>query len=95
MTKINDLHAQWMHYPEYRDAYDALEDEFMLAATLIEARVRAGLTQGELAQRMETTQSVVARLEGGHIMPTTRTLEKIAKATGSRLKISLEPTTRT
>ena len=93
MTKINDLHAQWMHDPEYRAAYDALEDEFMLAATLIEARVRAGLTQGELAQRMETTQSVVARLEGGHIMPTTRTLEKIAKATGSRLKISFEPTT--
>ena len=93
MTKINDLHAQWMHDPEYRAAYDALDDEFMLAATLIEARVRAGLTQGELAQRMETTQSVVARLEGGHIMPTTRTLEKIAKATGSRLKISFEPTT--
>ena len=93
MTKINDLHAQWMNDPEYRAAYDALEDEFMLAATLIEARVRAGLTQGELAQRMETTQSVVARLEGGHIMPTTRTLEKIAKATGSRLKISFEPTT--
>ena len=75
----------------YQEAYDALEDEFALAAALIEARSRAGLTQGELAERMHTTQSVVARLEGGHIMPTTRTLEKIAKATGSRLKISFEP----
>jgi transcriptional regulator with XRE-family HTH domain len=91
MTKISDLHTQWMHDPEYRAAYDALEEEFTLAAVLIEARARAGLTQQELAQRMKTTQSVVARLEGGQVMPTTRTLEKIAKATGSRLKISFEP----
>ena len=95
MTKITDLHTNWIHDPEYRAAYDALEDEFALAEALIEARARAGLTQGELAQRMHTTQSVIARLEGGHVMPTTRTLEKIAKATGSRLKISFEPDTRT
>jgi ribosome-binding protein aMBF1 (putative translation factor) len=93
MTKISDLHTQWMHDQDYQAAYDALQDEFALAATLIEARVKAGLTQKELAQRMQTTQSVIARLEGGHIMPTTRTLEKIAKATGSKLKISFEPNT--
>ena len=69
------------------------EEEFTLAAALIKARARAGLTQEELAHRMKTTQSVVARLEGGQTMPTTRTLEKIAKATGSRLKISFEPVT--
>lgn len=91
MPKISDLHKQWLENPEYRAAYDALDEEFTLAAALIEARSRAGLTQGELAERMQTTQSVVARLEGGHVMPTTRTLEKIAKATGSRLKISFEP----
>ncbi|MCX7089761.1 MAG: helix-turn-helix transcriptional regulator [Methylococcales bacterium] len=91
MTHISDLHNQWLENPEYRATYDALEEEFTLATALIEARSRAGLTQGELAERMQTTQSVVARLEGGHVMPTTRTLEKIAKATGSRLKISFEP----
>ncbi len=91
MTKLSDLHAQWMHDPEYREAYDSLEDEFTLAAAVIKARALAGLTQEELAKRMQTTQSVIARLESGHVMPTTRTLEKIAKATGSRLKISFEP----
>ncbi len=40
---------------------------------------------------MKTTQAVVARLEGGESMPSTRTLEKYAKATGSRLRISFEP----
>jgi ribosome-binding protein aMBF1 (putative translation factor) len=92
MTKINELHNKWKQDKVYQEAYDALEDEFALAATLIEARSRAGLTQGELAERMHTTQSAVARIEGGHI-PTIRTLEKIAKATGSRLKISFEPGT--
>lgn len=92
MTKINNLHNKWMQDKTYQEAYDALEDEFALAATLIEARSRAGLTQGELAERMHTTQSAVTRIEGGHI-PTIRTLEKIAKATNSRLKISFEPDT--
>lgn len=92
MTKINDLHNKWKQDKAYQVSYDALEDEFALAATLIEARSRAGLTQGELAERMHTTQSAVARIEGGHI-PTIRTLEKIAKATGSRLKISFEQDT--
>lgn len=92
MTKINKLHNKWKQDKAYQEAYDALEDEFALAATLIEARSRAGLTQGELAERMHATQSAVARIEGGHI-PTIRTLEKIAKATGSRLKISFEPGT--
>lgn len=92
MTKINDLHNKWKQDKAYQVAYDALEDEFALVAALIEARSRAGLTQGELAERMHTTQSAVARIEGGHI-PTIRTLEKIAKATGSRLKISFEQDT--
>ena len=52
---------------------------------------RAALTQAELAERMETTQSVVARLESGRIHPSTRTLERVARATGTRLRISFDP----
>jgi ribosome-binding protein aMBF1 (putative translation factor) len=54
---------------EVRTAYDALADEFDLARELIAARVRAGLTQAEVAERMGTTQSVVARLESSARMP--------------------------
>jgi ribosome-binding protein aMBF1 (putative translation factor) len=87
-----DLHEKWMKDdPEYAREYAALEDEFTLAATLIEARAHAGLTQEQLAQRMNTTQAVVARLESGRVKPSTRTLERLAKATGTRLKISFEP----
>ena len=90
--KADDLHRQWMETrPGYKAAYDALEEEYTLAAALIQARAAANLTQGELAQRMNTTQTAIARLESGRIKPTTRTLEKLAEATGLRLRISFEP----
>lgn len=87
----DELHKKSMRNPKYRREYEALEQDFSLAAALIEARARAGLTQEQVAQRMDTTQAVVARLEGGGSMPPTRTLEKYARATGTRLKISFEP----
>ncbi|HRD49359.1 MAG TPA: helix-turn-helix transcriptional regulator [Candidatus Competibacteraceae bacterium] len=90
MTKVRDLHADWMKDPDYRAEYERLGPEFELALALIKARTQAGLTQEQLAVRMKTTQSVIARLEGGRGQPSTRTLEKIAKATGMRLKISFE-----
>ena len=64
--------------------------ESSLVAALIRARTRAGLTQNEVARRMKTTQAVVARLESGGSKPSTRTLERYADATGSRLRISFE-----
>lgn len=91
MTKMRVLHKKWMTKPGYREAYDALEEEFTLAAAMIEARAKAGLTQEQVAQRMNTTQTVVARLESGRSKPSTRTLERFAAATGARLKISFEP----
>jgi transcriptional regulator with XRE-family HTH domain len=89
--RVDDLHEQWLKKPEYRREYEALEEEFSLTAALIEARSRAGLTQEQVASRMKTTQAVVARLEGGGSKPSTTTLEKYARATGTRLRITFEP----
>jgi ribosome-binding protein aMBF1 (putative translation factor) len=82
--------AEWRKDPAFREAYAALEDEFALAAQVIEARSRAGLTQAQLADRMGTSQSAVARLESGKSHPSVATLEKLAAATGSKLRIALE-----
>lgn len=92
MSKVGDLHEKWSRDPEYRAAYDKLGSEFDLARSLIEARTRAGLTQEQLARKMDTTQSVIARLESGRTRPSTKTLEKLARATKTRLKISFEAT---
>jgi len=89
--RVDDLHKNWMKDPKYRREYQALQKEFSLVAALIDARTRAGLTQEQVARRMKTTQAVIARLEGGGSKPSTRTLERYAEATGSRLKISFEP----
>jgi ribosome-binding protein aMBF1 (putative translation factor) len=89
--RVDDLHDNWMKDPKYRREYEALEEEFSLVAALIEARTRAGLTQEQVARRMKTTQAVIARLEGGGSKPSTRTLERYAEATGSRLRITFEP----
>jgi len=90
MTRVRDLHKDWSRDPDYRAAYDGLRPEFELARALIEARTRAGLTQAQLAKRMKTTQSAVARMESGRVRPSTKTLEKVARATGTRLKITFE-----
>ncbi len=90
MTKAKDLHKKWMKNPKYKAEYKKLAPEFELAKAIIEARTKAGLTQAQLAKRMKTTQSVIARLEGGRVNPSTITLARIAKATGSHLKIGFE-----
>src|SRR6267378_3784996 len=89
--RVDDLHKKWMKDSRYRREYEALEEEFSLVAAMLEARARAGLTQEQVARRMKTTQAVIARLEGGGSKPSTRTLERYAEATGSRLRISFEP----
>ncbi len=91
MTRVNDLHKKWMDDPEYAKAYGELETEFAIACVMIEARARAGLTQDELASRMDTSRTVIARLESGRSLPSTRTLKRYAAATGSRLAISFVP----
>jgi transcriptional regulator with XRE-family HTH domain len=96
MTRIlvDDLAKEWMKNPVFRREYDALEEEFALARALLGVRDRAGLTQAQVARRMKTTQTAVARLEGGRLNPSTRTLARYANATGHRLVIGFEPLTK-
>lgn len=85
-----ELFEEWRKDPEYVKEYDALEDEFALASQLIGVRAKANLSQAELAERMGTSQSAIARMESGRTMPSTRTLEKLAAATGTKLRIRFE-----
>lgn len=72
---------------EFRVEFVELEDEFALASQLIEARKKAHLTQDEVAKRMGTTQSVVARLESGRPLPSLRSLKRYAKAVNGKVEI--------
>ena len=74
--------------PAVRQAYDAHAPEFELARALIAARMRAGLTQGDVAALMGTTQSVVARIESGKGMPSMRTVQRFANAVVRMMPLS-------
>lgn len=87
MTSLKELKAKAFKNPKVKTAYDVLEDEYALAAVLIDARTKAKLTQSELARRMGTTQSAIARMESGRAVPSGATLLKLAKAVGRRLNV--------
>jgi DNA-binding XRE family transcriptional regulator len=79
--------------PEFRAAYDALEDEFAALDVLLKARREAGLTQTQVATRMGVSQPVLARLEGSlgkrKPSPTLATLRRYAEACGKKLVIRM------
>jgi len=83
------LKARLLANPKVKAEYDALAPEFEIAAELLRARQRAGLSQSELATRMGTSQSTIARLESGQTLPSSKTLVRFAKATGSKFRIRL------
>lgn len=89
MTDFATLKSRLLADPKTRAEYEAQAPEFAVARELIAARVRAGLTQEELAARMQTTQSTIARLESGRSLPSLRTLSRYAEATGSRAEVRL------
>lgn len=80
---------------EVKAEFDALMKDFEVINELIRARIAADKTQDEIAQEMETTASVISRLEScggkGRHSPTLGTLRKYAKAVGCELQVKLTP----
>lgn len=91
---VQEVFTEWDQDPSFRAEYGALEDEFTLASELIRARDSARMTQEDVAKAMGTSQEAIARLESGKSQPSTRTLQRFAKATGMRLRIRFEPDDR-
>ena len=90
MKSMKNLKAEMLANPAVRQAYDAQMPEFELARELIAARAQAGLSQGDVAALMGTTQSVIARLESGRRTPSMRTVQRYADAVGGRAVVRIE-----
>jgi DNA-binding XRE family transcriptional regulator len=89
LRPLSELVAKWEKDPEYQKARDDIPLEFLLMLEISKARARSGLTQAEIAKRMGTTQSAVARLETERL-PSLRTLKRYAEAVGAKLVVKLE-----
>ena len=77
--------------PDVRREYDALDEEFRLLDEILKARAESGLTQAQVAKRIGTTQSAVARLESslGKHSPSISTLKRYASALGYKVQVRL------
>ena len=83
------LRDRWMADPAFRKAYDRISPEMEIAFAIAEARHNASLSQSELARKVGTSQAMIARWEKGAVMPSTRSLKRVAEATGTRLHVEL------
>ena len=90
-NNLKDFKARALARPEVRREYEGLKEEFELLDDILKARAEAGVTQAELAARIGTTQSAVARMETaiGKHSPSIATLTRYASALGYRLQVRL------
>lgn len=87
---LGELRKHLLKDPEFKRLYKASEQDFLLAKSLIDRRLKAGLTQKELAEKIGTRQSVISNLEGGEANPTLGTLRKVADALGAKVTVTLQ-----
>ncbi len=87
---IKALKDKMFQNPEVKVEYERLAPEFELAGMLISMRQRAGLTQEELAKRLDTQKSNISRLERGNSNPGWKTLKRYAQACGFELSMHAE-----
>jgi predicted transcriptional regulator len=91
MKSANSFLDRILENPEVKVEYDELEPEYALVREMLRARKRARLTQDQVAERMGTTKSAVARLESATHKPSLRSVERYAAAIGHRLEWRLVP----
>ena len=73
--------------PELKAEYDKQQPEFTLIQAILDARIKRGITQDDLAKKIGTKQSVISRLESGRANPSVAFLKKLAQALNSHLEI--------
>lgn len=91
MLTHKQLRAQALSRPEVTAEFEKQIEEFALLDEFLRARSEQGLTQAEVAERIGTTQSAVARMESGRgkHSPSLATLSKYAEALGCKLEVRL------
>ncbi|HUW63896.1 MAG TPA: helix-turn-helix transcriptional regulator [Spirochaetia bacterium] len=88
---LRELKAKLMKDPAFQEAYEELQPEYQLIKALIRQRLEKHMTQSELAEKVGTRQSSIARLESGSYNPSFRFLKKVANALDARLEVTIVP----
>lgn len=91
MSDLQKLKAELMKDPEFRKEYEALQPEMDITRAILDARIRAGLTQTELSEKSGISQADISRMEKGTRNPSVALLKRLAEALDSTLKIEFVP----
>ena len=91
MSEFREFLDEQLQDPEFRKEWDALEPEFAIVQTLIDARKNVGLTQKQLSERTGIAQSDISKLESGDGNPSLKTLKRLAAAMDMTLRIEFTP----
>lgn len=89
-TNWDDHKKDLLKNPKFREALKETELEYQIAQAIIEARINKGLTQNDLAKRLDTRQSVISRIENAKTTPSLSFLKKLASALDTTLKVSFK-----
>ena len=89
MKSYSEIKRKLLSDKSVRKSYEDFGAEFALAQAIIEKRVKKGLTQAALANKIGTKQSSIARLESGSYNPSIFFLNKVANALDARLKVTI------
>ena len=86
-----DLRKEMLANPAVAAEYERLGPVYELVGAMVDARHAAGLTQGQIAARLGTTQSAIARLENAHHLPSLEMVTRYAAAVGRKVNVQLTP----
>ena len=89
MQEWEDVKKELLKNPEVKKEYDRLDPRYQLISDLIALRIKKGLTQEDVAKKMGTKQSAIARIESGDENLTIDSIQEISEALGAKVKISI------
>lgn len=90
LISANEFHRDLMKNPKFRSEYERLETEYQIASQIIEARLKKKMTQEDLAEKANTAQAVISRLEGMNSRPSVSLLKKVARALDTRISLTIQ-----
>lgn len=86
---VEDFKHELLKDKRVKLEYDKLEPRYTLIRQVLDARMKRNMTQKQLAQKMGTKQSAIARFESGEINPTLSFLERLSRAIQTPLTVSI------
>ena len=90
MKDWSKLKKELLTNPKFKKLYEESEPEFEIAKAIIRARIDNKITQKELAKRMNTTQSVISRVEQAKTSPSISFLKRLAQALNTSLSVQFK-----